>query len=422
MTTLTTPNFYHRRRRLAQAVSVALAVLVPAFGLFRFDMRAGGVTVLDRQIWFSDFFLVAGLWIFLISLLVMLYSSAGTVFCGWVCPQNILSEWANHMTHRLLGKRAEVSLEGHKPVVAIAKNKALNWILLGSSFLAASLLTGLIPLFYFYKPETILSFVLWQTDPELAGSLHWIYFVFVLIIFIDIAVIRHFWCRFACVYRVWQHSFRTRETLHVAYDNSRAPECGSCNYCETSCFIDLNPKKTEVYDSCINCGECIDACNRMHAKDKVVGLLRFKFGEREEAKTSRLNFRNATISLKSRSIWMFLIALLGIGFFIWGYVNWEPFHVAVYRAEVQSSSSNLDYRISVANKYLKPAEVRVKVEGLSQGEYQLSEDDLIIPGGGRSSINLAISPELSHGLHPFVVTVSSGSWVSDFSAQHFSDR
>lgn len=192
MTTLTTPNFYHRRRRLAQAVSVALAVLVPAFGLFRFDMRTGGVTVLDRQIWFSDFFLVAGLWIFLISLLVMLYSSAGTVFCGWVCPQNILSEWANHMTHRLLGKRAEVSLEGHKPVVAIAKNKALNWILLGSSFLAASLLTGLIPLFYFYKPETILSFVLWQTDPELAGSLHWIYFVFVLIIFIDIAVIRHF--------------------------------------------------------------------------------------------------------------------------------------------------------------------------------------------------------------------------------------
>ena len=51
---------YHGRRRLVQAISFALAVLVPASGLFRIDPSAGALVVLDRQIWFSDFFLVAG--------------------------------------------------------------------------------------------------------------------------------------------------------------------------------------------------------------------------------------------------------------------------------------------------------------------------------------------------------------------------
>ena len=204
---------YHGRRRLVQASSFALAILVPASGLFRIDPSAGALVVLDRQIWFADFFLIAGLWIMLLSLLVMLYSVAGTVFCGWVCPQNIVSEWANFVTRKFLGRRAKVAMDGSAPIVAATKNKALNWVLLGLSLLAASLVVGIVPLFYFYAPATVWSFVTWRADPNLAGSLHYIYFVFVVIILLDVAFIRHFWCRFACVYRVWQHSFRTRETL-----------------------------------------------------------------------------------------------------------------------------------------------------------------------------------------------------------------
>ena len=68
---------YHGRRRLVQAISFALAILVPASGLLRIDPSAGALVVLDRQIWFADFFLIAGLWIMLASGLVMLYSTAG---------------------------------------------------------------------------------------------------------------------------------------------------------------------------------------------------------------------------------------------------------------------------------------------------------------------------------------------------------
>jgi hypothetical protein len=181
--------------------------------------------VLDRQIWFADFFLIAGLWIMLASALVMLYSVAGTVFCGWVCPQNILSEWANFVTRKFLGRRAKVNMDGSAPLVATTKDKALNWICCWACRCSRPRSSSaIVPLFYFYPPATVWSFVTWRADPRLAGSLHYIYFVFVLIILLDVAFIRHFWCRFACVYRVWQHSFRTRETLHVSYDASRADE------------------------------------------------------------------------------------------------------------------------------------------------------------------------------------------------------
>src|ERR1700690_1716803 len=167
---------YHGRRRLVQALSFALVILVPAFGLLRIDPGAGALVVLDRQIWFADFFLIAGLWIMLASGLIMLYSVAGTVFCGWVCPQNIVSEWANFMTRRLLGRRAKVELDGSAPVVAVTKNKAINWILLGLSLLAASMVVAVVPLFYFYSPATAWSFVTSSADPLLAASLHYIYF------------------------------------------------------------------------------------------------------------------------------------------------------------------------------------------------------------------------------------------------------
>src|ERR1700693_6326325 len=74
---------------------------------------------------------------------------------GVACRQNSLAEWANHMTHKLLGKRAEVSLTGEAPKVAAAKNKILNWTLLGLSFLSAAMLFALLPLLYFYPPDVV---------------------------------------------------------------------------------------------------------------------------------------------------------------------------------------------------------------------------------------------------------------------------
>ncbi len=415
------PTAFHWKRRAVQALTIALAVLVPASGLLRIDPEAGAFVVIDRQVWFSDFFLMFGMWITLASGLVLLYSSAGTVFCGWACPQNTMSEWANNLTRRLLGKRAELSMEGDAPVVAAAKNKLLNWLLLGLAIMAAAMFFGLIPLFYFYPPVMVWHFMTFQHDQNLAGSLYWIYSVCVLILFVDIAVIRHFWCRFACIYKVWQLSFKTKQTLHVAYDASRAAECAKCNYCVTSCFISLDPRKTDVYDSCINCGECIDACNRLHEKKGGGGLLRFEIGERARRGASGL--RNATVSLLGRAKWASAFTLLGLLMFAWGSWSYDPYHIAVDHADVQQSGTIQDYRIAITSKLYRPSELNIQVQGLPAGSYRLSADDIKLGAAGRGSLTLSVDRNLKRGVYGVLITVTAmDGWTGRFRIQHFSEQ
>jgi polyferredoxin len=406
------------KRRTVQIAILLLLVIIPVSGLFRIDPENGALVVLGWQIWFADFFLISGLWIMLASALVALYSVAGTVFCGWACPQNTLAEWANHMTHKLLGKRAEVSLSGAAPKVAAAKNKVLNWSLLGLSFLLAAMLFALVPLLYFYPPDVVWSFITLRPDTRLAGSLYWIYSVWVMIILLDISVLRHFWCRFACVYKVWQHSFKTKETLHVVYDTTRSDACEKCNYCVTTCFIKLDPRKTEMYDSCINCGDCIDACNSLQNKKGNTGLLRFELGQRESVKTRR--FRDNSMSLLSRFHWIIPFAALGIILFSWGVWSYQPYHLAVGYLATNHNQSAREYRIEVSSKRYRPAELNLSVEGLPQDAYSLSKRKVSFESVGRTSVFLSILPKLHHGLYPFVVAAhSTDGWTGRFDVQLF---
>lgn len=63
---------------------------------------------LGHQLWWSNIFFVLGLRIMIATALIITYMTIGTVWCGWSCPQNTVSEWVNNLTHRLLGKRANV--------------------------------------------------------------------------------------------------------------------------------------------------------------------------------------------------------------------------------------------------------------------------------------------------------------------------
>lgn len=406
------------KRRAVQAAIILLLVLIPVSGLFRIDPENGALVVLGWQIWFADFFLISGLWITILSALVALYSVAGTVVCGWACPQNTVSEWANHMTRKLLGKRAEISLDGEASNIAAAKNKAVNWILLALAFLCASMFFAILPLLYFYPPDVVWSFVTLRDDARLAGSLHWIYSVWVLMIMLDIAVVRHFWCRFACIYKVWQHTFKTEQTLHVLYDASRASECEKCNYCVTTCFISLDPRKTEIYDSCINCGDCIDACNSLQAKKGSAGLLKFEIGQRVQRKTQRI--RDNSVTLLARMKWTAPFALIGLTLLTWGVWSYQPYHLSVGYLTAGQSQSAHEYRVEISNKRYRPSELRVTVEGLPEDSFTLSRNNINFETVGRTSVYLSMLPKLQKGLHPFVVVArSKDGWVGRFNMQHF---
>lgn len=410
----------HWYRRSMQWGVIALAILIPLSGLFRIDPIDGAFVVLDRQIWFSDFTIVFGFWFFVASSLVALYSVAGTVFCGWACPQNTFSEWANLLTHKLLGRRADVMLDGQPMKIASDKNRWQNWIVLGGIFTAVSMALALIPLLYFYPPDVVWSFITLRQDARLAGSLHWIYAVFALIILLDIVFIRHFMCRFMCIYKVWQHIFKTKETLHIAYDESRSDACQKCNYCVTSCFIDIDPRKTDTYDTCINCGECVTACNTLQAKKTgEPGLLTYAFGENRRENIA--NSRTGISGLKGRLLWISPWLALGLIMFGWGLYSYQGYHFSVYRAETDHGTQINEYRINLASKYYYDTSMKIEIEGLAEGTYELEKSRVDFAKAGRVNVALTLaSSQFASGLTPFIVRITADDgWSNTFRVNHF---
>jgi len=403
-------------RRLTQSITVAVLVLVPVTGIFRIDPSAGAFVVLDRQIWFSDFFIIFGFWIMVASILVMSYSLAGAVFCGWVCPQGSASEWANALTHRLLGRKAEVmDFSGQAMQVAQRKDVWRNKVLLFTLLWLAAMCYAVIPLLYFYPPAELWRVVTLRA--EHAGSVLWIYAVFTVILFLDIGMIRHMLCRYMCIYRMWQHSFKTKDTLHVAYDYSRASDCAHCRYCADSCYLELDPKNTMVYDSCINCGDCIDACNELHAKSKKLsgpGLLRFEVGDPTGERG-----RGNVGSFFSRVRIALPVALLGGVMFWYGLAAYEPHHMSVFRVEAGYQGVVHDYQVNIANKLYRPVDFTMEVGNLPPGIWRLSRKHVHMDSAGRANVRLHVG-DLPGGLYNIRVVVrANDGWTGSFLLRHF---
>lgn len=408
-------------RSMSRTGFVLLLILIPVTGVFRIDVSSGFV-VFNHEIWFSDFFIVFGFWLAAACLLIIMYSSLGTVFCGWACPQNTFSTWANRVTARLLGKRALINWgdEDQTAKVSSGKNHWHNWLLLGLRLLAASMLLALLPMLYFLPPDALWAFLSFGEDPRVTGSLYWIYSVFVFITGANIALIRHYVCRYMCIYRMWQHLFRTRETLHIEYDAARQADCEKCSFCVTVCPVDIDPRQTATFDACINCGECITACDNMHKKNGTPGLLSFKFGRRLDALDNDGRFSSP--SLLSRVRWVLPVLALALGLLSWGIVQYQPYHLSVYRAEMLHGDHTRDYRINLANKLYAPAEIRVQVEGVPPEHYFLSGDRVEFSTVGRKDLNLRLEG-LPKGLHTITVRASGpDGWQGSFRFQHLVEK
>jgi len=404
-------------RKMTQIGFILMIILIPALGIFRIDVSSGFV-VLDRQIWFSDFLIVFGFWLAIACTFILLYSMVGTAFCGWLCPQNTFSSLADKMTSRLLGKRAVIDWESNTEAT-VAKNKDhwQNWLKLVLQLVAVSMLVGLIPLFYFVPAEAVWSFVTLQDDARLAGSLHWIYTVFVFIILINFAVVRHYLCRYMCIYRMWQFLFKTNDTLHLEYDESRSDECAKCNYCVTQCMVDIDPRKTNTFDSCTNCGACVSACDSLKAKDSQKGLLRLKFGSRKQAKIASYI---PLASIQRRAGWVLPVWVLGASLFVWGLLSYDPYHLAVYKSEIAHGDQIKQYRVHLANKMYQPGRIKVSVQGLPEGAYQITHEVAQFDTVGRQDVWINIQGDIHPGLHTFTVKAESDDgWTDSYRVQHF---
>lgn len=264
-------------RRWVQLLSLGVFVLIPALGLFRIDLASGVLLVFNMPVSLRNFPAVSGLALVLATAPLLMITTIGTLWCGWACPQNLVSEWANRRTRRLLGNRADVNIEGAGLVVAPSKNRVVNWLRLGAELGVAAAVLGCIPLFYFLPPGELWSLLTSNNEAQFSGFMARLYLFCAGLVFVDIALVRYFLCNYACLYRIGTLLFGSDNTLHVKYDKQRAADCAKCNYCRVACVTAIDPTAIGRFDRCINCAACIDACAQLHAKGSPPsdGLLRF---------------------------------------------------------------------------------------------------------------------------------------------------
>lgn len=256
---------YFKYRRTVQIFSLVFLLAVPFLNLVGIHFFNGWYQSLGVGYWFiasplesfesflisRTFFLtlfVSFLTPFLLALIL------GRVFCSWLCPFGLLSEWVSDFRQWIYRKWLHAS---HPPEGLFRVPRWIVWIVLTAE-ISASLMVGT-SLFSIYSPPGVIG----REAMRLAffhifgGEI-----LFILIFLtLELFVVRRGFCRYVCPLGASLSLLGEPRKLRVELTPSK---CASiCRVCDNHeiCTWGLMPKLGEgnsIY--CTNCGDCIDIC------------------------------------------------------------------------------------------------------------------------------------------------------------------
>lgn len=173
----------------------------------------------------------------------------GRVFCGWVCPQNTLSELFDAAGHRLGLRRF------FAPTPAPLARYAVLAVILAATLLYGFPLASLLSAPGIISVQTARLIYEGTVGLELAliGT----------IILAELFLVRRVWCNDFCPVGSMLGLFRSKRTMRVVMTEAEEHTCIHCRECAKACQLGLNPMGGEIAPQCHNCGACIDACQGM---------------------------------------------------------------------------------------------------------------------------------------------------------------
>ncbi|MCA9732977.1 MAG: 4Fe-4S binding protein [Deferribacteres bacterium] len=253
-------------RRSVQTLAILLFLAIPManwFGIHLvigtlYSISIGDMVISDPLMVLQTVLLTKQIYLpLLLSLLIPVALAAllGRVFCGWICPQNSLSEWVNALQKKYFYKRWR---RHNMPVVRTNPNPLVYWgMLLG--FIMLTSVLGYSLFNYLSAPGILTS----QTARLLTtGTLGIEICIVFLIVLAEFILGYRIWCKTICPVGAMLALFKTRSSLQIQHDVSKCDCKGETSPCTVVCPLNLSPKQENLYPFCMNCGLCLDMCEK----------------------------------------------------------------------------------------------------------------------------------------------------------------
>lgn len=369
---------FHRYRKLIHLICLLIFIILPFFNVMRFDIPRQRFYFAGYELWINEFGILFFTLLFLLYAITAASMLYGRVYCGFMCPQMIFSEAANGVEdrlRRLINRRGSRLSVKQRQFAVIASLYTLTG--LASVFLAFVFIS------YFVEPRDLLQ-RLFIFDLKSAGGIAGA--ATSLIIFLDFAFLRQRFCKLICPYGYLQGMLGDNHTLIVHYRDKSVKEerdCIECRKCVRVCHMGIDIRKSPFQIECIHCGECIEACDEILGRFGKEGLIHYTWGEHGEVVTDRQRSFLHWIGLRDAKRAVVILVLLFYASGLTVFLSMRD-NVMVQVSPVRSTLFSLEesgteirvhntFRVTVANRQSRPAELRLSLVGLPGASIELSQ-------------------------------------------------
>ena len=398
------------RRRLAAYALVALFVALPFVKIgskpfILLDIAERKFTIFGFTFLPTDTVLLALFLVGTILSIFLITALFGRVWCGWGCPQTVYLEFFYRPVERFFDGTAG---KGGQP-----KATRPTWfrMLKYPVYLVLSFLLANLFLSYFVGVNRLWE---WMHQSPATHPAPFLVMAFVTIAMMaDFTYFREQVCIIMCPYGRFQSVLLDQSSVIVSYDARRGEprgkaklkaasagpaslpvlgDCVDCGLCVATCPTGIDIRKG-LQMECINCTQCIDACNQVMSKlGRAPDLIRY---------SSQKNDRGEPNRIARARVFLYPLLLSGIaGLFFFFLTARQSFNIEVLRdrgnpftvTEDQKSARNL-LLLKLTNRTDEPSTYTLKVLSPPVVELKLSEPEMTLaPGEARTFHVSAVAP------------------------------
>lgn len=390
-----------QRRRVLAYLLIAVFTILPFIKvggkpLILLDITARRFTILGFTFLPTDTVLLA---IFVVGLLmsVFLFTALfGRVWCGWACPQTVYMEFVFRPIERFFD--GTVGRGGFKKNVPTWRTVAkyivyfLVCVYLANTFLA-----------YFVGIDRLSQ---WVVQSPFKHPIPFLVMGFVTVaMMVDFCFFREQMCLIACPYGRFQSVLLDQNSIIVAYDENRGEprgkakkksvslpvlgDCVDCGNCVTTCPTGIDIRNG-LQMECINCTQCIDACNLVMEKiGRPPNLIRFSSQAYDKGLKGGL--------LRARTI-IYPLLLAGIvAAFFTVFLSSKSFDAVLLREPgnphtlTDSGQVRNLLKLKLTNRTDEKMTFTTKIEKPAGGEIEVREDSFVLEGNETKTFHVSVT-------------------------------